>query len=113
MVHRRMMRDPEERLVYDRLIEGCLCSGSEEKAITLGNSKLELSYVFKDFHKQVDSFKEQISRLPVAVFIATWADIVRKDKAYGVEHLKMMCDHIEKNWFIGTIGGEKKVVVFS
>jgi integrase len=62
----------------------------------LGNSKLELSYVFKDFHKQVDAFKEEIARESIAVFIATWADIARKDTAYGVEHLKMMCDLIER-----------------
>ena len=91
-----MIKDSEERLVYDKLIETCLCSGSEKNAAMLGNTKLELSYVFKDFHKQVDAFKGKIACIPIAIFIAMWADHIRKDKAYGVEHLKMICDLVEK-----------------
>jgi integrase len=95
MVHKRLMKDPEERRVYDRLIESCLCSGSEEKLAKLGNLKLELSYAFKGFHKQIEAFKEEISEVSISVFIAMWADIVREDAAYCVERLKMMADLVE------------------
>ena len=96
MVHKHLKRDPNQRQAYDRLVEACLCLGSEEAVAKLGNLKLELSYVFKDFYKQLEAFKEKISQVPVSVFIAKWADVTREDKVYGVEHLKMMCDLIDE-----------------
>ena len=98
MAYKPLMRNPEEGQAYDKLVETCLCSGSEESFAKLGCLKLELSYMFKDFRKQLEAFKEQISQIPISVFIATWADISRDDKTYGVEHMKIMCDLIEEKF---------------
>ncbi len=92
------MRNPEEGPVYDKLVEICLCSGSEESFAKLGCLKLELSYIFKDFRKQLEAFKEKISQISISVFIATWADVIREDKTYGVEHMEIMCDLIEEKF---------------
>ncbi|MES2199225.1 MAG: hypothetical protein V4489_03550 [Chlamydiota bacterium] len=99
MAYKPLMRNPEEGQAYDKLVETCLCSGSEESFANLGCLKLELSYLFKDFYKRVDGFKEEISEVSLSVFIATWADIIRKDKVYGTEHLKMMASLIEAKIF--------------
>jgi len=98
MVRREGSKKSEEGQVWDQM-ETCLSSISEVEISKLGVLQLELSYMFKDLHKQVDIFKQKIVKLPLPVFILTWADLVIKDKTVGEHHVKMMLDIIESEFF--------------
>lgn len=98
MAFKPLIKNPEERQIYSKLVETCLCTGSEESYEELSCLQLELSYTFKDFNKHLEAFKEEIGRVPLSVFIATWADIKKEDQTYGVRHMKIMCELIEKKF---------------
>ncbi len=90
MTHKDAISRAKQRQAYSNLLETCLCSDSEEAVARLGGLKLELSYVFKDFSKKLESFKDEIFKVPLAVFIGMWADVALHDELLGAEHLDMM-----------------------
>jgi integrase len=94
MVRKEGKEKSEERQIHSQ-IEDCLSSDSEAERAKLGVLKKELSYIFKDFREEVDSFKLKIAKMPLPVFILTWADLIIKDKISGEHHVKMMHDILE------------------
>ncbi len=112
MVRNQDDRDSGKRQVCDQ-IETCLSSISEVEVTKLGVLKKELSCIFQDFREEVDAFKQKIAKMPLPVFILTWADFIIKDKTSGEHHLKMMLDIMESELFrLGSLESFAKLKPF-
>lgn len=93
MVHKNIVI--EEKQAYNQLLHTCL-SSLEKDVPTFDSLKQNVSHLTSEIQKQVDSFKQKISTLPLSIFIILWADLTRHDKIYANRYLTMMNDLIEE-----------------
>lgn len=95
MVHKDIHANSKEGQGYKQLLKTCLSLGPEHDLSHLDTLKKNLSYLSEDLHKQVESFKQKISKMPLSAFILLWAEQICRDKIYGSRHLTMMDDLME------------------
>lgn len=82
----------DERQAYKQLLKACLSLGSKHDLTHLNTLKKDLAQLSKNLHKQVESFKQKISKMPLSAFILLWAEQIGYDKIYESRHLAMMND---------------------
>lgn len=69
---------------YDKFLATCAGSSSESEIAIFGNEKLELSYVFKDFGKEINRFHKEIAKVSLSLFLVTWVDEERQGSALEI-----------------------------
>ncbi|MBY0529254.1 MAG: site-specific integrase [Rhabdochlamydiaceae bacterium] len=93
MARKRINSKSKEGQAYEQLITSCLSLSSEHDLTKLDALKTDVSHFSEDLHKQVESFKQAISKMPLSVFVILWADSVFDEKSSY--KLELMRDLIE------------------